>query len=154
MGSKLFTLILILILTSGCVGYVSLSGDVVRQNVTVDHVMDGDTFVLTTGQKVRLIGMDAPELGRHYSYEAKAKLEEFVLNKTVTLEKDVSEKDKYGRLLRYVYIGDVFVNLELVRLGYAEEFSYFPDVKYENEFKLAEEEANATKIGMWASSKG
>jgi len=67
----------------------------------------------------------------------------------VTLEKDISETDKYGRLLRYVYVDDLFVNGELVRLGYAEAVSYPPDVKYQEVLSELEREARDEGRGLW-----
>jgi endonuclease YncB( thermonuclease family) len=102
-------------------------------NNYVIRVIDGDTIELYSGDKVRLICIDAPELENKGSYEAKAYLESLVLNKEVKLEKDISEADKYGRLLRYVWVNisdqEVFVNKELVSQGYASIFRYGDDVK-------------------------
>lgn len=69
--------------------------------------------------------------------------------KTVTLEKDVSETDVYGRLLRYVWVDGVFVNGELVRLGYARAISYPPDTKYQERLAQLEEEARQASRGLW-----
>jgi len=74
-----------------------------------------------------------------------------VEGKVVRLEKDVSETDKYGRLLRYVWVGDLFVNAELVRLGYAQVATYPPDVKYQDIFLKLQREARETGRGLWAS---
>ena len=71
-----------------------------------------------------------------------------MLGKKITLEKDVSETDVYGRLLRYVYVGDLFINAELIRLGYAREVSYPPDIKYSAYFRGLEQYALASKLGI------
>ncbi len=105
-----------------------------ESQVKVVRVIDGDTIEIAGGAHVRYIGMDTPETYpkvEFYGPEAKAKNIELVEGKLVTLEKDVSETDKYGRLLRYVYVDGVFVNGELVRLGYAEAVSYPPDTRYQ-----------------------
>jgi hypothetical protein len=81
--------------------------------------------------------------------EATAANKALVENKTVTLEKDVSETDKYGRLLRYVYVGNIFVNAELVRQGYAQVSTYPPDVKYQSLFLQMQREARAAGRGLW-----
>lgn len=89
--------------------------------------------VTTTGktQRVRYIEIDTPEIpGDSCSQEAKNGNTELVFNKLVCLEKDVSETDRYGRLLRYVYQASTFVNAALVRGGYAYASTYPPDVKY------------------------
>ena len=87
-----------------------------------------DVFEIYSGEKVRLICVDTPELGDTGSYEAKDFLEDLILDKEVRLEKDVSETDKYGRLLRYVWVGEIFVNKEIVQQGYGEVFEYGDDV--------------------------
>ncbi len=102
----------------------------------VARIIDGDTFVAiinNTEQTVRLLCIDAPELGAQGSEEAKAFLESLILNKEVRLEKDISETDKYNRLLRYVWVNvteeEIFVNQELVHQGYASIFIYGNDTK-------------------------
>jgi len=99
----------------------------------VIRVIDGDTIELENGEKVRYIGIDTPETVNPntsvecYGQESSNKNKELVEGKLVKLEKDISEIDKYGRLLRYVYVNDVFVNDYLVRQGYANASSYPPD---------------------------
>ena len=121
----------------------------------VTHVIDGDTIEVNIyGQsyRVRYIGIDTPEVYSNeepYGMEASDKNREFVEGKTVILEKDISETDKHGRLLRYVYIDDLFVNAELVRLGYAQAVSYPPDVKYQEMFSKLEREAREKGMGLW-----
>lgn len=133
------------------------------QNATssakVTRVIDGDTIELEGGIKLRYIGIDTPET-RHptvgvecYGAESSQKNTELVLNKEVRLEKDVSETDRYGRLLRYVYVatngGEIFVNQELVKSGFAQARSYPPDIKYQEIFRTAEAEAREKKLGLW-----
>ena len=117
----------------------------------VTRVIDGDTIELSNGDRVRYIGIDTPEKDICYFQEASQKNSELVLNKQVKLEKDVSETDRYGRLLRYVYIDNIFVNELLVREGYANASSYPPDVKYQEVFTLAEQEARTHAKGLWGS---
>ena len=124
----------------------------------VTYVYDGDTIeVRIAGQayRVRYIGIDAPEsVYEHdpYGPEATAKNRELVAGKRVRLEKDVSEIDRYGRLLRYVYVGDVMVNAELVRLGYAQASSFPPDIRYQALFARLQQEARAAGRGLWGVS--
>lgn len=98
------------------------------------YVFDGDTIeVRIAGRiyRVRYIGIDAPESTYEhdpFGPEATAKNRELVAGKRVRLEKDVSETDRYGRLVRYIYVGDVIVNAELVRLGYAQANAFPPDI--------------------------
>ena len=123
-----------------------------ESQVKVVRVIDGDTIEIAGGAHVRYIGMDTPETYQKvefYGPEAKAKNIELVEGKLVTLEKGISETDKYGRLLRYVYVDGVFVNGELVRLGYAEAVSYPPDTRYQWQLELLEKEAKAARLGIW-----
>lgn len=115
----------------------------------VSEILDGDSFIIENGDEVRLIGVDAPELSQPFALESKDVLESLILGKEVGLEKDETDRDRYGRLLRYVYVDGVFVNLEMVRLGYANIYSYPPDTKYEKEVIKAEEEAKEAKRGFW-----
>ena len=125
---------------------------VTESGIEVVRVIDGDTIEIAGGAHVRYIGIDTPETypeEEFYGPEAKAKNIELVDGKLVTLEKDVSETDKYGRLLRYVYVDGVFVNGELVRLGYAEAVAYPPDTRYQWQLSQLEKEAKAAKLGIW-----
>jgi len=90
----------------------------------VVEVIDGDTFKLANGEAVRLICVDAPERNQSGYDDAKDYLNVLILNREVRLESDLEDRDAYGRLLRYVYVGDVFVNRALVRGGYASIFRY------------------------------
>ena len=127
----------------------------------VKRVVDGDTVELENGEKVRYIGIDTPETLdprkpiQCFGKEAAAKNRELVEGKRVRLEKDVTERDKYNRLLRYIYVtegesgNEIFVNLELVNQGFAHSYTYPPDVKYQNLFVLAEKEARENGRGLW-----
>jgi len=127
------------------------------ESILVKRVIDGDTIELVTGQKVRYIGIDTPETVdprttvQCFGKEASAKNKELVEGKTVRLEKDVSETDKYGRLLRYVYVDDLLVNEVLVKEGYAFSSTYPPDVKYQDLFIEAERQAREANVGLWGS---
>ena len=124
-------------------------------NFIVSKVIDGDTILLQNGEKVRYIGIDTPETidprkeVQCFGKEASTKNKELVEGKEVRLVKDVSERDKYGRLLRYVYIGDVFINEKLVAEGYAHAFTYPPDVAYSQLFIEKERLARENKLGLW-----
>jgi len=122
----------------------------------VTRVVDGDTIQIDTGQKVRYIGMNTPETVdprrpvQCFGHEASAYNKNLVLNKKVKLVKDVSEKDKYGRLLRYVYLADgTFVNLKLVQDGYAYADTFPPDVAHADDFVKAQRQAREAKLGLW-----
>jgi micrococcal nuclease len=122
---------------------------------TVTRIIDGDTVILEGGLRIRYIGVDTAEMGSGkkvdecFASEAKAKNEELVLNKEVELEKDVSETDRFGRLLRYVWIDGKMINEELVASGYARVATFPPDVKYKDRFVAAEKLAREKGLGLW-----
>lgn len=125
---------------------------------TVVEVVDGDTIkVLIDGSvySLRYIGMDTPESTiQHEAFgkEAAAKNTELVAGKKVTLYRDHSETDKFDRLLRYVFVDDLFINAELVRLGYAEAKDYPPDTTCSQTFHQINDSAVASHLGMWSTS--
>lgn len=130
--------------------------------ITVTRVIDGDTIEVNiegTLYRVRYIGIDTPELDDErpefcaLAQEATRYNRQLVEGQEVYLEKDVSETDHYGRLLRYVYIGDVFVNFELVSVGLAWSEAYPPDTKYQAVFDEAESKAMLAKIGIWQEAE-
>lgn len=123
----------------------------------VQRVVDGDTVVLDTGERVRYIGIDTPESVKPksaecFGKEAAKKNAELVEGKDVKLVRDVSDTDKFGRLLRYVYQGDLFVNEYLIANGYANAVSYPPDIRYQAGLEIAEETAKQEKKGFWADN--
>jgi len=144
-------------------------GNIKQENVKVNEskgktylvtkVIDGDTIQLENGRKVRYIGIDTPETVHPnkpiqcFGKEASNKNKELVYGKRVRLEKDISDRDKYGRLLRYVYVDDIFVNLELVEQGYATVYTYPPDVKYQDKFLAAQRRAIKNNRGLWGICK-
>ncbi|MBI2304021.1 MAG: thermonuclease family protein [Chloroflexi bacterium] len=130
-----------------------LSGCRPAQGAMVVRVVDGDTIVVEGGARVRYIGMDAPEMqGKAcYADDATAANERLVAGKRVALDKDTSDTDRYGRLLRYVYVDGLFVNGELVRHGYARARAYPPDVKRRGELSRLEEEARKMGRGLWTA---
>jgi micrococcal nuclease len=112
-------------------------------------VVDGDTVELVDGRRVRYIGVNTPETGQPYATNAKSLNESLVMGQEVWLETDTQESDVYGRLLAYVWVGDTFVNLELVRQGYANAYTVLPNVRHTDAFVLAEQEAREAELGMW-----
>ena len=126
----------------------------------VVRVVDGDTFVIEyngTNEKVRLIGIDTPE-SVHPNEEKNAEFgdivsnysKEMLTNKKVQIEFDVEERDKYGRLLAYVYLDGQMYNKVLLEKGYAKLSTYPPNVKYVDEFTEIQKKARKNKMGMWA----
>lgn len=132
--------------------------------MVVKRVVDGDTIELQNGKKLRYIGIDTPETKdpqqkmQCYGQEAYIKNKELVEGKEVRLVKDTSETDRYGRLLRYVYLvpvatgeAEIFVNEYLVREGYAQAVTFPPDVKFNQYFQELQKKATAENKGLWSN---
>jgi len=118
-----------------------------EREALVERVIDGDTIELRGGKRVRLLGIDSPEKKQYYCEEATERLRQLVEGKDVGLEKDATNRDKYGRLLRYIYVDEVFVNLEMVKEGYAVLFTTPRNVKHLEELMKVEDEAKLKGIG-------
>lgn len=132
------------------------------EKVQVLRVIDGDTIEIQNAsgstKKLRYIGINTPETVdprrgvQCFGKEASARNHELVANKEVYLEKDISEIDKYGRLLRYIYLdeaGGQTINEQLVKEGYAFASAYPPDIKYQEQFKEAQKQAEKNRLGLW-----
>lgn len=122
---------------------------------TVVSVTDGDTIDVTfpdgSRETVRLIGVNAPERGECWASEATRVLEALVpVGDEIGMTVDQSERDQFGRLLRYLWVGSLSVNEELVRRGAAISRRYPPDTAHSDRFDAAQEEAEAASRGMWA----
>lgn len=147
----------------------------------VSRVIDGDTILVETfdpktgmpakQERVRYVGMDTPETVKPnfpvecYGHEASARDKQLVEGKYVWMEKDVSDRDKYGRLLRFVYpveissassgaafsLASTSIDLELVQEGYARVLTIPPDVAHEAEFLAAASSAQAAGLGFWGA---
>lgn len=118
----------------------------------VSRVIDGDTILLTNGEYVRYIGIDTPEIFPKVECFAKASTERnhaLVGGKTVRLVRDVSDRDRFGRWLRYVFVGEQLVNEVLVQEGYAIAVVYPPDEAHKSELLAAENTAQALQLGRW-----
>ncbi len=119
----------------------------------VYKVFDGDTISIKGGEKVRLLGIDTPEIGEPFSAEAKRFTRDLVQYQMVRLEFDMRERDTYSRLLAFVYVetddGWVMVNAELVRAGLARLLFIPPNDRYRNYFEQVLHEAMVRHQGMW-----
>ncbi|MFH1225579.1 MAG: thermonuclease family protein [Candidatus Diapherotrites archaeon] len=118
---------------------------------TVSKVIDGDTLVTAGGEHVRLIGINSREKGEECYTEAGEKLAALVLGRNVRLEFGAELRDRYGRLLAHIY-GDSnrFINMEMVRSGFAYAYPYKPNTEFAQEFAGAEREAeNSHKGCLW-----
>lgn len=131
-----------------------------RIKAKVVRAIDGDTVEVKIGdklEKVRLIGIDTPEtvhpeIGEEpYGKEASKFTANNLEGRDVELELDVQERDKYGRLLAYVWIGTELFNETLIKEGYAQVSTFPPNVKYANRFVAAEKEARENKKGLWGN---
>lgn len=127
-----------------------------QELVEVVKVIDGDTIkVKVNGEEesIRLIGIDTPEKNECFEKEATKRAKELMENKKIKLEADSSQddNDKYGRLLRYIYLEDgILVNKKLIEEGFGTEYTYKIDYKFQTEFKEAEKMAKWQKVGIWA----
>ena len=139
------------------------------EDILVTRAVDGDTLLLESGERVRLIGIDTPEMHESqklYKDSQRAKQDiatikalgrrayEFtrnlVENKRVRLEFDVEKKDQYGRMLAYVYLKDgAFLNAKIIEEGYASLMTYPPNVKYVETFQKLYREARENQRGLW-----
>jgi micrococcal nuclease len=120
------------------------------------RVIDGDTLALAGGMKVRVLGIDAPEMAHNglpaefLAHKAKAVLADLTLNRKVSLEYDRLRYDHYGRLLAYLFLPDhTLVNAELVRRGLARVYFIAPNLRYREVLLAAQQEAIAANRGIW-----
>lgn len=128
----------------------------------VRYVIDGDTFILQNNQRVRMIGINAPEIGNRkykkksqaHGQASKSHLKQLIEKKEVTLKEGGNDQfDRFGRRLSYVYLPDgTFVNQKMVEDGYAEAYRKFP-FEYKNDFIEMERRAQAAKRGMWTDKE-
>ncbi|CAN5252778.1 hypothetical protein BH18ACT5_BH18ACT5_18940 [soil metagenome] len=119
----------------------------IEETAVVASITDGDTFRVVladgTNEPVRLIGIDAPEPNDPLGPEASALLHSLLSGQTVTLVPDVSDRDRFDRLLRYVYVGDVFVNEKMVESGLAIAQRFPPDIAMADDLEEAQRRAEA-----------
>ena len=125
----------------------------------VTRVIDGDTVVLNSGERLRYIGIDTPELRhrnkniRQMAEIARKYNEDLVLGQGIMLEYDAEVRDKYGRLLAYVFLKDgTFVNAELIQRGYALIMTIPPNVTYAELFLRLQQEAREARRGFWSDN--
>jgi len=118
-------------------------------------IADGDTVRVRLGsgrvERVRYIGIDAPERGTCFSARATAFNARLVEGREVRLVGDVEARDRYGRLLAYVYVGETLVNAELLRGGFAAPLVVRPNVRYADRFAQLARDARRAGTGLWSS---
>lgn len=123
-----------------------------KDTVRFISVLDGDSMLIEfegRSQQVRLIGIDAPERGQEYGDQARAFAMQRCFGKTVQLEFDVKRKDRFGRLLAYVYCNGNMVNETLVREGLALAVTYKPNTKHQKKLEQAQSLAKRNRAGFW-----
>jgi len=128
--------------------------------VTVQSVIDGDTFKTKKGEKIRLLGMNTPETQHEssaaepFGKEAKAFLAQLISGQQVRLSFDKEKKDRYGRTLAHVYLRDgLWVNQALVRQGFAHVYTFVPNISAAKALVMAEQLAIAEKLNMWSNKR-
>ena len=134
----------------------NLTGHATQQETSKEQaillrVIDGDTIEINSSEHIRLLGINTPEKKMPFSNESKSFLEQFV-NKTILLEKDKEDTDKYQRKLRYIYFENRFLNQEILELGLANSY-YSDDLKYKTLLLNSESQARSLKIGVWTQSQ-
>ena len=126
----------------------------------VSKVVDGDTITMSNGEKVRLIQIDTPELASKecYGFQAKVELTKLLSQASevsLTSDPNLDEVDKYGRLLRYVFVGNTNLNLKLIEIGAAAPYFYRGEKGiYAAQFLKAAQTAQKRKLGMWGMCPG
>jgi len=146
--------LILLFLVSGLIYYfyaddLTTTGNSIRTiNAVVERAIDGDTIVLDTQEKVRLLGINTPEKGEFYKDESTNFIKKLE-NKTVKIE--IPSKDKYGRSLGYVFYNGKLINEEILRNGFTSLFVYDED-KHTKRLAKAEQEARDSNIGIWQKS--
>lgn len=139
---------------------ISISTTTIQQqiisNAIVSKVTDGDTIKLQTGETVRLLGINTPEMGQKYYTESTNRLKELIEGKEVTLVKDVEDRETSGgrRLLRHIFINNENVGIKLIMEGYATVYIIPPNVKYEKELKDAWSDCLSKKINLCKQAEG
>ena len=147
--------------------FLSCSGSSVDySHIKIIEVIDGDTLVLEGATRLRLIGIDTPEIRKKigsvfiyepapFSIEAKEFTRQLAEKRFARIEFDVEKKDKYGRILGYCFIkqdgGEVFLNKELLQAGFAVLYTYPPNVKYVEEFVESQKQARRNRTGLWGA---
>lgn len=120
----------------------------------VTRIIDGDTFEVESGEKVRMIGINTPEISDIFGQEAKRHLSDLIENKIVELQTDniSKDRDQYNRLLRYVFMDDVDINKKMISDGFAFAFLKYHFSK-SKEYKNTQIQARETNNGIWGNSK-
>ncbi len=156
-----------IIFVSGCDNDINQSIDYIlnvkdekleKKTITVDYVIDGDTFV-SNNEKYRLLLVDTPETVHPnkavepYGKEASDYTKKSLEGKEVEIAYDVEKKDKYNRNLVYVYLNNKSFNERLLEIGYAKVTVFEPNTKYVDKYKKIEQKAKTSNKGLWQYNK-
>jgi micrococcal nuclease len=133
-----------------CAVLLSCSQTAVPDTYYIVRVIDGDTVQLAGGERLRYIGIDTPERDEPFYLEATECNRGLVEGKEIRIEFDLQKRDRYGRLLGYVYADTVFVNAELIKVGLAVLYTFPPNVKYADYFRQLQAQARSKKQGLWS----
>lgn len=137
---------------AGCSGTHEGPGSSVAGEERVERVIDGDTVELSASGRARLIGVDTPEVHGEvecFGREASAFTKRALTGRVVEAERGADARDRYGRLLVYLYVDGEMFNEELIRRGYAQPLSVPPNVKHEDTFEALASAARETEAGLW-----
>ena len=132
--------------------FAFMDGAQLADTITCAAVIDGDTIRLENGETVRLIGIDAPELSQPGGEMSRQYLTQLIQGKRITLDTGYEDRDKYNRLLRFVYFDNICVNEEMIRNGYAEARYLSPDDPLREYYIQLEIEAEITGAGLWSDN--
>jgi len=120
------------------------------RGIGVKEVTDGDTIVLRNGETVRYIGIDTPERDDPFYREATRANREMLEGGRIRLECDHDRRDRYGRMLAYVWVDTLMLNAELIRMGFASVYLFAPNLKYRDRFIALQREARQRGEGIWS----
>jgi micrococcal nuclease len=153
LANKSLLFLLSIIFIFGLASCAGMTTDI--HHAKVVYIYDGDTIKLDNGEKVRYLGIDTPEMNydkppaERLADEAKRFNSDLVYGKKVRLEFDIVKRDKYNRLLAYVYVNNVLVNAKLIEAGLAKVYIIPPNVKYADDFLDIQRTAKEAKRGIW-----
>jgi len=160
MNPKYILLATFLLLTANFPDAGTLSTVGRDQWVKVERVFDGDTFMAKNGERVRLLGINAPEVihetkpGQVFGKRSSALLQRLIQDRIVRLKTDREIRDIYGRLLAQVYLRDgTWINRVMVRRGMAHLYTFTPNIRWAAALAAAEKQARKKKLGIWATER-
>ncbi len=138
-----------------CLILLNVSISVIAQHTKVSRVIDGDTFETITGEKVRLVGINAPEISDIFGIESKEHLSKLIVNNEIELipDKISNNTDRYGRSLRYVLVNGSDINKQMIIEGYAIAYLKYKFEKSE-EYRMDQLNSMKSNKGMWNSGTG